>query len=168
MFGLLCICLDHFQHCSKTRIIFWPHQTSSKVTDIRCSVTIRTDQIGGSKLDKYWKKNVLLNKTVANNLSLCVKNDGSNAKKGLSKSNVPTTNGFGANVLRFKGQRCNRFCAKTLTRNSEIQFCGYNRWDLIIGCIATYLSVPLVVAKNVYFWVISKGFCAKTVTALGL
>ena len=168
MFGLLCICLDHFQHCSKTRIIFWPHQTSSKVTDIRCSVTIRTDQIGGSKLDKYWKKNVLLNKTVANNLSLCVKNDGSNAKKGLSKSNVPTTHGFGANVLRFKGQRCNRFCAQTMCNNSEIHFCRYNRWDLVIGWSPTYLSVPLVVAAKLYFWVSSKGFCAKTVTALGL
>ena len=78
-------------------------------------------------MDKYWKKNVLLNKTVANNLSLCVNNDGSNAKKGVSKSGVPTTHGFGANVLRFKGQRCNRFWTKTLTNNSEIHFCCYNR-----------------------------------------
>ena len=42
-------------------------------------------------MDKYWKKNVLLNKTVANNLSLCVNNDGSNAKKGVSKSRVVGT-----------------------------------------------------------------------------
>ena len=75
-------------------------------------MTIRTDQIGGSKLDKYWKKNVLLNKTVANNLSLCVKNDGSNAKKGASKSGVPTTHGFGANVLRFKGPALSPFLRK--------------------------------------------------------
>ena len=168
MFGLLCICLDHFQHCSKTRIIFWPHQTSSKVTDIRCSVTIRTDQIGGSKLDKYWKKNVLLNKTVANNLSLCVNNDGSNAKKGVSKSSVPTTHGFGATSFALKAQRCHRFCAKTPARNSEIHFCSYNRCDLVIACIASYLSVPLVVAAKLYFWVSGRGFCAKTVTALGL
>ena len=63
-------------------------------------------------MDKYWKKNVLLNKTVANNLSLCVKNDGSNAKKGLSKSNVPTNHGFGANVLRFKGPALSPFLRK--------------------------------------------------------
>ena len=60
-------------------------------------------------MDKYWKKNVLLNKTVANNLSLCVNNDGSNAKKGVSKSGVPTTHGFGANVLRFKGPALSPF-----------------------------------------------------------
>ena len=64
-------------------------------------------------MDKYWKKNVLLNKTVANNLSLCVKNDGSNAKKGVSKSGVPTTHGFGATSFALEAQRCNRFCAKT-------------------------------------------------------
>ena len=63
-------------------------------------------------MDKYWKKNVLLNKTVAIKLSLCVKNDGSNAKKGVSKSGVPTTHGFGANVLRFKGPALSPFLRK--------------------------------------------------------
>ena len=66
----------------------------------------------------------------------------------------------------LKAQRCHRFCAKTLTRNSEIHFCSYNRCDLVIGWSPTYLSVPLVVAAKLYFWVSSKGFCAKTVTAL--
>ena len=60
-------------------------------------------------MDKYWKKNVLLNKTVANNLSLCVKNDGSNAKKGLSKSNVPTTHGFGVTSCASKGPALSPF-----------------------------------------------------------
>ena len=77
-------------------------------------------------MDKYWKKNVLLNKTVANNLSLCVKNDGSNAKKGVSKSGVPTIHGFGATSFALKAQRCNRFSGKTPARNSEIYFCCYN------------------------------------------
>ena len=77
-------------------------------------------------MDKYWKNNVLLNKTVANNLSLCVKNDGSNAKKGLSKSNVPTTHGFGVTSCALKAQRCNRFSGKTMCNNSEIYFYCYN------------------------------------------
>ena len=136
--------------------------------DIRCSVTIRNDQIGGSKLDKYWKKNVLLNKTVANNLSLCVNNDGSNAKKGVSKSSVPTTHGFGATSFALKAQRCHRFSGKTMCNNSEIHFCRYNRWELVIAWWPSYLSVPLGVAAKVYFWVIAHGFSGKTVTALGL
>ena len=74
-------------------------------------------------MDKYWKKNVLLNKTVANNLSLCVKNDGSNAKKGVSKSNVPTTHGFGANVLRFqRPSAVTVFAHKPLLINQKYTF----------------------------------------------
>ena len=102
-------------------------------------------------MDKYWKKNVLLNKTVANNLSLCVNNDGSNAKKGVSKSGVPTTHGFGATSFPLKAQRRRGFCAQTLTNYSEIQFCGYNQWDGKIGCYAAYDQITTVVAAKVYF-----------------
>ena len=39
-------------------------------------------------------------------VSLYVQNDGSNAKKGVSKSGVPTTHGFGATSFALEAQRC--------------------------------------------------------------
>ena len=74
-------------------------------------------------MDKYWKNNVLLNKTVANNLSLCVKNDGSNAKKGVSKSGVPTIHGCGATSFALEAQRCvTVFADKPLPINQKYTF----------------------------------------------
>ena len=84
-------------------------------------------------------------------VSLYVQNDGSNAKKGVSKSGGPTTHGFGATSFALKAQRCHRFCAKTLTNYSEIQFCGYNQWNGKIGCYATYDQISTVVGAKVYF-----------------
>ena len=58
------------------------------------------------------------------------------------------------------GMYCSTAVIKLLQHSS--------RCDLVIGCYAAYPSTPLVVAAKVYFWLIGKGLCAKTSTALGL
>ena len=56
-------------------------------------------------------------------VSLYVQNDGSNAKKGVSKSGVPTIHGFGATSFALEAQRCvTVFTDKPLPINQKYTF----------------------------------------------